>query len=290
MNIYSNVTTYCKENFNYDESIDINNLKKAKEELSEWEFYDYEKNKNFNQTILENLNYKMLIPCINEEYKEKPISVILSLYLNEAHYKIKNFDKKVKNLILNLSKEEFNELNKYDNTGLDLIEILYFHLEQLALPSCILEFNYNESNEIVSSRLKDPFYTFPELDNLKKIKKEFNLKTVSIVNFFNEEFYEYNEHRNNREEYYVYYRDYLKKELSKGKGVSDIKKLEKLKEYLRIITDIELEKEVLNSCKIDKRNFKLIEMQRKLENRRKSLPAKYRIKSNIEKEIKNVIK
>lgn len=296
MTTYKTVQEYFEKNFNYNEITDKNKDKKARETLDSYELNHYEYHSEFNKLVLNNLNYEMFIPCIEEEYADRLISPISALYWNEYNSSIKGLNKAVKSLIDDLTVNKIKSLKEIKGIGLEMIEIYYFHLDNFACPFSILDFEYGMSiygkNEAFEAKLKDPFYSYPEQTTLRFISSLFELKTVAVVKMFNDNVFDYYEYMEDREEFRIYYEEFFIKEVLKSEK-DDSEKLEKLEGYRRKLINIKLEKEVLNSCKVKKNSdasVKLKEMQSELSRRRSMLPSKYRDIERIDAAIKEILK
>ena len=294
---YTTLEEYFKNELNYDNTKDKEIDKLAKETLSDWDFFKYRGKKNLSKLILENLTYKMLIPSIDDEYADYTLSPIMAMIWYEWDSYMIGFKEAIKSLIMNLTEDEIIELKTYDRVGLELIDLMYFHIDELPAASTILEFTYGPSEygsyeEAYSGDLKDPFYSFPELDIIFKLQKQFKVKTVAILKVFDEGLFEYTDHKyDEKHEDRIYFE--IARDRIKGKNDNnDIEKLEKLEEYERELKDIQFEKEVLNSSKGElsyQAKQKLSRMFSNLTRRRERLPYKYRDLNSIEKEIKKVL-
>jgi len=271
MTTYTSIQEYLKNELNYDNT-------KIKE--------------NFSKLFLEKLNYKMLFPCIDEKYSDYSLSPIMAMIWYEYDTYIKDFSKEVKSMIMALTEKEIKELKIYDRVGLEIIDMLFFHLNILPSPYSIIEFTYGMGNygkeEAYSGELKDPFYNFPELDDIYKIKKMFNLKSVSILRLFDESYYDYTDCMDEDKEEIRIYLNMIREKLKDSKEIKDFEKLEKLEKYKKELLDIRIEKEVLNSCKGSlsyEASYKLKEMFNINRRRRERIPLKYRDLNEIDKAI-----
>ena len=296
MTTYKTFEEYLKNELEYDDTQDKINDLRAKEELSDWDYFKYKGRKELSSLLLEKLDYKMLIPCIEEEYSDYPLSPIMAMVWYEYDSYIKDFSKEVKSMITALTEDEIKELKTYDRVGLEIIDILFFHLNRFPSPYSVIDFTYGMGNygrdEAYSGELKDPFYTFPELDSIYKIKELFQLKSVSILRLFDDGYSDYTDCMDEDKEETRIYLDIIREQLNDSKEIKDIEKLEKLEKYKRKLLNIRVEKEILNSCKGKlsyEASYRLREMFESLTRERESLPSKYRDLNEIEKAIKEVL-
>lgn len=292
MNIKETINNYLTERFNYNPEIDLRDDEEAKNSLDEFEYQvRYYRNKNFHKTILDNLDYKFFIPCLTLDNEKTSAMVIMFEWDLLAH--IDGIEDKIINIINNLSEEEINELKSYKEIGINILEIYYFYFGNFTSIDYDFEIKHI-GGQPVSMKLKDPFYTFPELDFMKKIKSMFNLSSNRIVELFKEEVYDYASHcvgeynADGREEFLMYYHDFLEKEiLSDKKDMDKQIQIDTLKGYLKELKDIKRRLSVLDCCKDipNELQYTLVSMKKDLEAKVKDIPARYRKIEVIQKKL-----
>lgn len=111
----------------------------------------------------------------------------------------------------------------------------------------------------MSLKLKDPFYSFPELDFMRNIKEKFNISSNTTLKVFEEEVYDYATYSigeynsDGRDAFMMYYTEFLKPEIIKDKKDQKINKdIELLKLYLYTIEVVEEDIKVLSFCNVPK--------------------------------------
>ncbi len=216
------ISKYLKEKFKYNSDKDIEAAKNilTYDRLSD-EVFAYEQYKDLKMCIFENVNYDMLKQEF--EYEGELYSLLELMYeLDFITIDIKDMSgwrEKLKKMFMSISKEEFLEIKK---SGLNidrLIGFLFFYVEGVKDIYDIVEFTYCDSYdgyEVDEGKLKDPLYEYPELGLINLMKCVFEFTNKDLVEVLDIEFYEYatycvgSTNSDDRDEYMVYYRDFLR--------------------------------------------------------------------------------
>ena len=254
------LTTYLKNEFNYDDTEDKKRSLKY-EELSKIDKYslecmNYKPHIDFYKCIIENMNYKMLYPKFNFENE---LHSFISLLKDYGYGDNKDINPSIIKMLDNLTEEDANTFETAHGSMINqekLINMVIFELGLLPDVFDIIEFEYMGEDcygnpEIGTSKLKDTLYNFPELKLMKRLQRIFNISNHSVVRVIKEEYQDYSTYSvggfNNDEriEYHEYF-DYLINfllENKKDKNIED--KINLLNNYLILIEDILIEIEMI---------------------------------------------
>lgn len=252
---------------------------------------EYMKDKNIEiaKEILNDLNIEYFL--VEESYDESLISCIQE-FNPEL---IKSNINKIIDFIGKLTKEDKELLSKYngklgeDENWLEgIIRIVHYTITYPDLFD-LCDWGENGCGEYVPIKLKDPFYSFNELESLLKLKEALYLNEDLFFNELYSIMYDYATYSIGgynselREEFMSIYEDYFLPYLKKSKEISDdFQKIIKLKEYKKLLTKYENRKTILellktNEILLSNNSLKIeyIKMQQENSNGITSIPSKY---------------
>lgn len=217
------IDKYLEDNFLYDASIDQKALDYSKT-LGEYEDgrWNFKPRVNLHQCIVNNLNYKMLLPEMIDTADENQATSFLKLAYDYEFIDSLKVNEKVYEMIMNITDDEVEKLLA---AKIDIDELIYLTLFVLRkFPDSdtihdIVDFEYREycsGNEPIEIKLSNPLHEFKELKLIYAIKDKFHISNNQILKVLGDNFNDYATYSiggynsDYREEFMMYYEFILK--------------------------------------------------------------------------------